>query len=98
MLPQSLERGQRSSRAVMLAVAAMYFKGISTRQAEDVMREFVIENLSSTQVSRELCKFFLDHLLRVSYSISCEHFRNGFTSVPQMSHKSRKSPSAEITK
>ena len=50
--PQSLERGQRSSRAVMLAVAEMYIKGVSTRQAEDVMREFGIESLSSTQVSR----------------------------------------------
>ena len=50
--PQSLERGQRSSRAVMLAVAQMYIKGVSTRQAEDVMREFGIESLSSTQVSR----------------------------------------------
>lgn len=50
--PQSLERGQRSSRAVMLAVAEMYIKGVSTRQAEDVMREFGIESLSSSQVSR----------------------------------------------
>ena len=50
--PQSLERGQRSSRAVMLAVAEIYIKGVSTRQAEDVMREFGIESLSSTQVSR----------------------------------------------
>ena len=50
--PQSLERGQRSSRAVMLAVAEMYIKGVSTRQAEDVLREFGIESLSSTQVSR----------------------------------------------
>lgn len=50
--PQALDRGQRSSRAVMLAVAEMYIKGVSTRQAEDVMREFGIESLSSTQVSR----------------------------------------------
>ena len=50
--PQSLERGQRSSRAVMLALAEMYIKGVSTRQAEDVMREFGVESLSSTQVSR----------------------------------------------
>lgn len=32
--PQSLERGQRSSRAVILAVAETYIKGVSTRQAE----------------------------------------------------------------
>jgi transposase-like protein len=36
----------------MLAVAEMYFKGVSTRDAEAVMREFGIESLSSSQVSR----------------------------------------------
>ena len=50
--PQSLERGRRSVRAVMLAVAEMYVKGVSTREAEAVMREFGIEGLSSAQVSR----------------------------------------------
>lgn len=50
--PQSLERGRRSVRAVMLAVAEMYVKGVSTREAEMVMREFGIESLSSSQVSR----------------------------------------------
>lgn len=50
--PQSLERGRRSVRAVMLAVAEMYIKGVSTRDAEAVMRAFGIESLSSTQVSR----------------------------------------------
>ena len=50
--PQSLERGRRSLRAVMLAVAEMYIKGVSTREAEAVMREFGIESLSSSQVSR----------------------------------------------
>ncbi|WP_269391843.1 IS256 family transposase [Hoeflea alexandrii] len=50
--PHSLERGRRSVRAVMLAVAEMYIKGVSTREAEAVMREFGIESLSSTQVSR----------------------------------------------
>jgi transposase-like protein len=50
--PQSLERGCRSVRAVMLAVAEMYVKGVSTRQAEAVLREFGIEGLSSSQVSR----------------------------------------------
>ena len=49
---QSLERGRRSVRAVMLAVAEMYVKGVSTREVEAVMREFGIESLSSTQVSR----------------------------------------------
>ena len=31
--PQALERGRRSCRAVMLAVAEMYIKGVSTRDA-----------------------------------------------------------------
>ena len=50
--PQSLERGRRSVRAVMLAVAEMYVKGVSTRDAERVMTEFGLESLSSSQVSR----------------------------------------------
>jgi len=50
--PHSLERGRRSVRAVMLAVAEMYVKGVSTREAERVMTEFGLDSLSSTQVSR----------------------------------------------
>jgi putative transposase len=50
--PQALERGRRSCRAVMLAVAEMYVKGVSTRDAARVMAEFGLEGLSSTQVSR----------------------------------------------
>ena len=50
-LPPS-PRGRRSCRAVMLAVAEMYIKGVSTRDAEAVMREFGLESLSSSQVSR----------------------------------------------
>ena len=51
-LPQSLERGWRSSPAVIRAVAEMYIKGISTRDAEAIMKEFSSESLASTQVSR----------------------------------------------
>ena len=50
--PQSLERGRRSCRAVMLCAAEMYVKGVSTRSVEKVLAEFGIEGLSSTQVSR----------------------------------------------
>jgi putative transposase len=50
--PQSLERGRRSSRAVLLAIAEMYVQGVSTRDAAKVMAEFGLESLSSTQVSR----------------------------------------------
>ena len=50
--PQSLEVGQRSSRALMMAAAEMYISGLSTRQVEKIIQEFGIESLSSTQVSR----------------------------------------------
>ena len=47
--PRSLERGRRSSRAVMLAIAEMYVQGVSTRDAAKVMAEFGLKSLSSTQ-------------------------------------------------
>lgn len=50
--PRALERGRRSCRAVMLAAAEMYVKGVSTRAVEKVLAEFGIEGLSSSQVSR----------------------------------------------
>ena len=50
--PQALERGLRSQRAVMLTVAEMYVKGVSTRRVEKVMQTMGIKSLSSTQVSR----------------------------------------------
>jgi len=50
--PQALERGRRSCRAVMLAVAEMYVCGVSTRDVERVLAEFGLKSLSSTQVSR----------------------------------------------
>jgi putative transposase len=50
--PRSRKRGRRSVRAVMQAVAEMYIKGVSTRQAEAVMRAFGIESLSASQVGR----------------------------------------------
>jgi transposase-like protein len=50
--PQAPDRGRRSSRAVMPAVAEMDIKRVSTRQAEDVMRAFGIESLSSSHLSR----------------------------------------------
>ena len=50
--PQSLERGCRSSRALQVAVAEMYIRGVSTRDVEKVMGHFGLESLSSTQVSR----------------------------------------------
>lgn len=46
--PQALERGRRSCRAVMLAVAEMYVNGVSTRDAEKVMAQFGLHSLSSS--------------------------------------------------
>src|SRR5664279_2444377 len=57
--PQSLERGTRTSRALMLAVAEMYVKGVSTRDVADILNKFGIEGLSSSQVSR--ASKLLDH-------------------------------------
>ena len=56
-----MERRRRFSPAVILAVAVMYIKGISTRDAEAVMKEFGIESLTSTQVSRAT-KLLVDEL------------------------------------
>ena len=49
--PQSLERGRCSVRAVMLAVAEMYIKGVSTREVKAVMCQFGTKRLSFSQVS-----------------------------------------------
>jgi transposase-like protein len=50
--PSSLERGVRSERALKLAIAEMYVKGISTRKVTDVLQELCGLDVSSTQVSR----------------------------------------------
>ena len=50
--PIALTRGRRSDRALMLAIAEMYVKGVSTRDVEDVMKKLGLESLSATQVSR----------------------------------------------
>ena len=49
--PQSLERGRRSCRAVMLAVAEMSVTGVSTRDAARVLAAFGLEGRSPTRVS-----------------------------------------------
>ena len=50
--PVALERGSRSNRALMLAAAEMYIKGVSTRDVEKVFKELGVESLSASQVSR----------------------------------------------
>ena len=50
--PSALERGSRSERALKLAIAEMYVKGISTRRVTDVLEKMCGLDVSSTQVSR----------------------------------------------
>ena len=50
--PGSLEKGLRSERALKLAVAEMYLKGVSTRRVEKITAQLCGLEISSTQVSR----------------------------------------------
>lgn len=50
--PRALERGLRSERALKLAIAEMYLKGVSTRKVVEVTRELCGLEVTSTQVSR----------------------------------------------
>jgi putative transposase len=50
--PSALERGERSERALKLAVAEMYVQGVSTRKVAEITRELCGLDISSTQVSR----------------------------------------------
>lgn len=50
--PQSLERGERSERALKLAIAEMYIQGVSTRKVAAITKELCGLEISSSQVSR----------------------------------------------
>lgn len=50
--PSALEKGCRSERALKVAIAEMYVKGISTRKVNDVLEKLCGLQISSTQVSR----------------------------------------------
>jgi transposase-like protein len=50
--PQSLTRGLRSERALLLAIAEMYVQGVSTRRVKKIVEELCGMDVSSTQVSR----------------------------------------------
>ncbi len=50
--PQCLEKGERSERALKLAIAEMYVQGVSTRRVAPIAKELCGFDLSSTQVSR----------------------------------------------
>lgn len=50
--PSALERGLRSERALLLAMAEMYIKGVSTRKVQDVLQKLCDLEITATQVSR----------------------------------------------
>lgn len=49
--PSCLERGMRSERALKVAVAEMYFQGVSTRKVKSIMEELCGFELTSSEVS-----------------------------------------------
>lgn len=59
--PQSLEKGLRSERALLLSIAEMYVQGVSTRRVKRIVEELCGMDISSTQVSRAAAE--LDELL-----------------------------------
>jgi putative transposase len=60
--PRCLEKGERSERALKLAVAEMYVQGVSTRRVAEITEELCGFDISSTQVSR--CAKLLDEELQ----------------------------------
>jgi transposase-like protein len=50
--PTALERGQRSERALKLAIAEMYVQGVTTRKVAAVMEQLCGLEVTSSQVSR----------------------------------------------
>src|SRR5204863_412287 len=56
--PSALEKGLRSERALKLALAEMYVKGISTRKVTAVLEEMCGLEISSAQVGRDLRTIF----------------------------------------
>jgi putative transposase len=50
--PTALEKGQRSERALKLAIAEMYVQGVTTRKVTAVMEELCGLEVTSSQVSR----------------------------------------------
>jgi len=50
--PQAFERGLRSERALTMAIAEMYVKGVSTRKVVAITEKLCGLSVSSTQVSR----------------------------------------------
>jgi len=79
--PSALEKGCRSERALKVAIAEMYVKGISTRRVTGVLEKMCGLEISSTQVSRaakildeELCKWRNRKLGEYPYLILDAHY------------------------
>lgn len=64
--PECLEKGSRSEKALKLAIAEMYLKGVSTRKVQSITEKLCGLNVSATQVSK-LCQELDKHF---------EKFRN----------------------
>ncbi len=60
--PSVLEKGLRSERALMLALAEMYVQGVSTRKVKAITEELCGVEVSAMQVSRAAAK--LDDMLQ----------------------------------
>lgn len=52
--PRSLERGARSDRALRMAVAEMYVRGVSTRKVQAIFSELCDVDITADQVSRAM--------------------------------------------
>ena len=79
--PSALEKGCRSERALKVAIAEMYVRGISTRRVTGVLEKMCGLEISSTQVSRaakildeELCKWRNRKLGEYPYLILDAHY------------------------
>lgn len=60
--PKCLEKGERSERALKLAIAETYIQGVSTRKVTEITQQLCGFEISSTQVSR--CCSILDEELK----------------------------------
>ena len=77
--PTSLERGERSERALKLAVAEMYVQGVSTRKVQQITQELCGLDVSSSQVSRACDSPGLSDTGGVGIMMTLTEVRNGRT-------------------
>ena len=55
--PSCLEKGMHCERALMLTIAKMYVRGVSTRRIKGILGKMGVEGISSSQVSRAAKKW-----------------------------------------